>query len=66
MRNLSQKEKEIIVANRNDLHYHLSQLQSDFEDLSSSQLIFCRDVMLKRINTCLELILETDEDNLLD
>ena len=63
-RELNEEEIKKYVANRTGLHKHLSELQADFEDLNNDELIFCREVMLKRINVCLELVLETEEDNL--
>ena len=42
----------------------LQELQSDFEDLDDYDLISCREVILERINICLELMGETDEYNL--
>lgn len=63
-RELGKREIKEYITNRTELHKHLSELQADFEDLNDDELIFCREVMLKRINMCLELILETEEDNL--
>lgn len=60
---LSDAEVTQYIANRQDLHNQLSELQADFKDLSDENLIDCREIMLNRINTCMELILETDEDN---
>ena len=61
---LNEKEKNIYIKNRDELYEQLSELQADLEDLSDNALVDCRLIMLKRINECMELILETDEDNL--
>lgn len=63
-RELNQKEKENIIENREALHHELSELQADFEDLSDEELIECRETMLSRINRCMMLILETNQDNI--
>ena len=42
----------------------LQELQADFEDFSDIELIENRKVMLDRINKCLEVIGECDEDNI--
>ncbi len=63
MRRLNESEKELYLSNRTELHRQLSELQADFEDLTNDQLIEFRGVMHGRVNDCLELILETDEDN---
>ena len=60
---LSEKEKALFVDNRPVLHEHLSELQADLEDMTDDQLIECRSTLLKRVNLCMEVILETDEDN---
>ena len=57
------KETEL-VANRTALHNQLTELQADLEDLNDFELTNCRDIMLERVNRCMELILETDEDNI--
>ena len=61
---LNEKEKEIYIGNREELHEQLSELQADLEDMSDEELIDCRDALLERINWCMRAILETDEDNL--
>ena len=61
---LNEEEKKLLCDNRPELHEQLSELQADFEDFSDKELLNYRDVMLARVNRCLELILETDEDNL--
>ncbi len=61
---LNDKEKEIYIKNRENLHFHLTELQADFEDMSNEELIECRNTMLERINACMIAILETDEDNI--
>lgn len=48
---------------RRGLLTHLQELQADIEDLSDEELLECREVMLKRINECLEGLEESDEDN---
>ena len=63
-RKLKRHERETYVKNRADLHYQLTELQADFEDLDNEELVHCRETMLERVNKCMELILETDEDNL--
>lgn len=63
-RKLCETEKVVYIKNRDMLHSHLSELQADFEDFDDTQLLECRDVMKNRIDECLKLILETDEDNL--
>lgn len=61
---LNEKEKEIYIGNREELHEQLSELQADLEDMSDEELIDCRNALLERINWCMRAILETDEDNL--
>lgn len=63
-RRLSKEEKQTYINNRDYLHYQLSEVQADLEDMSDEELIINRDVILQRINCCMEAILETDEDNL--
>lgn len=60
---LTPQEESQFIKNRETLHYHLSELQADLEDFSNEDLVEYRDVMLDRINLCMVLILETDEDN---
>lgn len=60
---LSEKEKEIYIENREELHEQLSELQADLEDMTDAELIDCRSTLLERINYCMKAILETDEDN---
>lgn len=48
---------------RSGLLTYLQELQADFEDLSDEDLLECREVMLKRVNECLERLEESDEDN---
>ena len=45
------------------LKTQLQELQADLEDLSDEDIIDCREVMLQRVNVCLEEIGEFDEDN---
>lgn len=61
---LSEKEKELYVENREELHEQLSELQADLEDMSDSELIDCRSDLIERLNRCMTMILETDEDNI--
>lgn len=61
---LNEKEKEIYIENRNELHEQLTELQADLEDMTNEELIECRGVLLGGVNWCLRLILETDEDNI--
>lgn len=61
---LTEEEKKQLCENRPALHEHLTELQADLEDFSDRDLLKYRDVMLERVNKCMELILETDEDNL--
>lgn len=63
-RTLNNDEIKTYVENRAILHEQLSELQADFEDLDDETLVDCREVMLERINKCLNAILETDKDNL--
>ena len=63
-RNLSKEEQDNLIYNRNELHKQLVELQADFEDFTDAELIENRQVMLDRVNECLKLILETDEDNI--
>lgn len=62
-RTLNENEKEIYITNRDELHVQLSELQADLEDLTNEELMWCRGDVLERINLCLKLILETDDDN---
>lgn len=55
---------ESIFINRNFLLSQLQELQADFEDFNNDDLIRCRDIMLKRVNSCLEELGECDEDNI--
>lgn len=43
---------------------HLQELQADFEELTSEELESCRECMLNRVNACLILLNESDEDNM--
>ncbi len=61
---LTEEEKKQLCENRPELHDNLTELQADLEDFSDKDLLKYRDVMLARVNRCMELILETDEDNL--
>lgn len=63
---LSEEEQKAYLNNRAILHEQLSELQANFEDMYDDELIEHRSVMLNRINICLDAILETDEDNLID
>ena len=61
---LSEKEREIYIENRDELHEQLTELQADLEDMTDEELIDCRSALLERVNWCMRAILETDEDNL--
>lgn len=66
MRSISSNLKEMVEQLnwlRSDLLTHLQELQTDFEDLSDEDLLECREVMLERVNECLEILEELDEDN---
>lgn len=66
MRSISSNLKEMVEQLnwlRSDLLTHLQELQADFEDLSDEDLLECREVMLERVNECLEILEELDEDN---
>lgn len=63
-RTLNEKEKQVYINNRNELHNQLSELQADLEDLADDELIDCRATILERINKCMALVLETEDDNL--
>ena len=63
-RNLTSAEKEILINNRSELHNQLSELQADLEDLTNEEIIEHKDIMLARVCKCLNLILETEEDNI--
>ena len=63
-RTLNEKEKQVYINNRNELHNQLSELQADFEDLADDELIDCRATILERINKCMVLVLEIEDDNL--
>lgn len=60
---LNEKEKEIYIENRTELHEQLSELQANLEDMTNEELVECRATMLGRVNWCMRLIIETDEDN---
>lgn len=42
---------------------HLQELQADFEELTTEELEECRSCMLDRVNECLEVLGESEEDN---
>ena len=42
---------------------HLQELQADFEELTTEELEECRLCMLNRVNECLEILKESEEDN---
>lgn len=60
---LSEAEKKEYIENRTELHEQLTELQADLEDMSDEELIECRSTLLERVNWCMKVILETDEDN---
>ena len=64
--NLKKKDtfEKAYINNRPMLHHQLSELQADFEDLTDEELISCKESIKERINICLKLIIETDEDNI--
>lgn len=64
MRNLTVKEKKIIIGNREFLHEQLAELQANLLDMTNEELVDYRDVLLERVNWCMQAILETDEDNI--
>lgn len=49
--------------NRPFLLDNLQELQASLEDLNDEDLLACRKVLLARVNMCLSLINESDEDN---
>ena len=53
-----------LTSVRESVMRHLQELQADFEDFSDEEIIEHKKVMLDRINQCLKLIGECDEDNL--
>ena len=55
---------DVVVSIYNELHKQLTELQADLEDMTNEELIECRGTLLGRVNWCLRLILETDEDNI--
>ena len=61
---LSETEKKEYLENRAELHEQLRELQADLEDMSDKELVECRSCILERINSCMQAILETDEDNI--
>ena len=50
--------------NRKFLLRQLQELQADFEDLNDKEIIENRKCILQRINSCLEELGETNEDNI--
>lgn len=62
-RRLKKNEIGAYMLNRVELHRELTELQADFKDFSNDELVENRNCMEERVNKCLELILETDEDN---
>lgn len=61
--NISESLSKLLLT-RTQLLSELQELQADLEDLSDEDLVECREVMLKRVNDCLELIEESEEDNI--
>jgi hypothetical protein len=54
---------DLMLDNRDFILRHLQELQADFEDFSNQDLIDCRNIMLERVNECLEALFESEEDN---
>ena len=63
-RALSKEEREQFIKNRTELHEQLTELQADLEDMADEEFIECRSCLRERVNCCMRLILETDEDNI--
>lgn len=55
---------ENLIGIREFMLRQLQELQADFEDLSNEDLIECKDIMLERVNICLRILEESNEDNL--
>ena len=53
-----------MLMDRDRILREVQELQADLEDLSDDDLIDCRVVMLERVNKCLILLDESDEDNI--
>jgi len=53
-----------IQAYRKKALRQMQELQADFEDFTDNQLIEHRKVMAGRIDACLELLGENDEENI--
>lgn len=59
----------IDIENEDEAHciyrllVQLQELQADLEELSDKELLECRDAMLNRVNECLEVLEESNEDN---
>lgn len=49
---------------RMEILRHLQELQADFLELTEQELEECRECMLERVNICLQLLKECDEDNI--
>lgn len=52
------------VLTRPFLLHELQELQASLEDLNDEDLVACRKFLLIRVNTCLNLINESDKDNI--
>ena len=52
------------IEDRIEILRHLQELQADFDELTEQELEECRECMLQRINICLELLKESEEDNM--
>ena len=52
------------IEERMEILRHLQELQADFQELTEQELEECRECMLKRVNVCLQLLKECDEDNI--
>jgi hypothetical protein len=44
--------------NKKILQENLEELKADFEDLDSDEIIECKDIILKRITLCLDIVNE--------
>ena len=52
------------IEERMEILRHLQELQADFQELTEQELEECRECMLERVNVCLQLLKECDEDNI--
>lgn len=54
----------MIKNERNYLLRQLQEIQADFEDFTNEEIIEHKDVILSRVNSCLENLEECEEDNI--